>query len=133
MRVRPGSHLLPGLLLVALLGLPSVAIATVHDFTIDGDEAQATTCSVGSTSRIVGTASYDDVTGLFHRERGASVFASSRGYRLPSSVADLEDDPADLLERVEKGELEDAVPLEGFDTYWYNWVIVNPKTELLGR
>lgn len=65
MSPRPGFRLLLGLLLIAVLVLPSVALAAVHSFTIDGDEAQATTCSVGSTSRIVGTATYDDVSGLF--------------------------------------------------------------------
>ncbi len=52
-------------ILVAGLSLVSgTSTATVHNFTIDGDEAQATTCTAGSTSRIVGTATYDDVTNL---------------------------------------------------------------------
>ncbi len=50
---------------IALTLLPLEGAATVYNGTIDGDEAQATTCSVGSTSRIVGTVSYDDVSGLF--------------------------------------------------------------------
>ena len=52
-------------LLTLLLVLPSVAAATVHNGTINGDEAQATTCSAGSTSQILGTVTYDDVSGLF--------------------------------------------------------------------
>jgi len=48
-----------------LLLIPSLASAVVHNGTINGDEAQATTCAVGSTSQILGTVSYDDVSGLF--------------------------------------------------------------------
>ena len=44
---------------------PAFAMATVHNGTINGDEAQATTCAAGSVSQIVGTVTYDDVSGLF--------------------------------------------------------------------
>ena len=53
------------LVLAALAFGASTASAAVHTGTIDGDEAQATTCSAGSVSRIVGTWAYDDVTGAF--------------------------------------------------------------------
>lgn len=51
--------------MAALFLLGSPAVATVHNGTIMGDEAQATTCAVGSTTQAVGTFSYDDVTNLF--------------------------------------------------------------------
>lgn len=50
---------------VAFLSLVGTASAAVHNGTINGDEAQATTCAVGSTSQIVGTVTFDDVTNLF--------------------------------------------------------------------
>jgi hypothetical protein len=56
---------LASLLCLLVIAMAAPASATLHTGTIDGDEAQATTCSAGSTSRIVGTWSYDDVTGLF--------------------------------------------------------------------
>lgn len=51
--------------LAVLVFGPATASAVVHTGTIDGDEAQAATCSAGSTSRIVGTWAYDDVSGVF--------------------------------------------------------------------
>lgn len=58
---------LPLFIGVSVLALiyPVSSSATVHNGTINGDEAQATTCSVGSTTQILGTVSYDDVTGQF--------------------------------------------------------------------
>ena len=50
---------------VLALIYPVSSSAVVHNGTINGDEAQATTCSLGSTTQVVGTVSYDDVTGLF--------------------------------------------------------------------
>lgn len=44
---------------------PAVATATVHSGTINADEAQATTCAVGSTTQAVGTVTYDDGINLF--------------------------------------------------------------------
>ena len=44
---------------------PSLAAAIVHAGTIAADEAQATTCAVGSTSEALGTVTYDDVSNLF--------------------------------------------------------------------
>lgn len=58
-------HKLISILVFLGLVVPALAGATVHNGTINGDEAQATTCAVGSTSQILGTVSYDDVTGLF--------------------------------------------------------------------
>lgn len=49
--------------LFLLASLP--ATAAVHNGTFQSDEAQATTCSVGSTTQAVGTVTYDDVTHLF--------------------------------------------------------------------
>ncbi len=44
---------------------PAVSTATVHSGTINADEAQATTCAVGSTTQAVGTVTYDDGINLF--------------------------------------------------------------------
>lgn len=73
----------------------------------------------------------EDWIAVFQRDVGASVFASSRAHRVPAGRITISDDPQRVIERIESGEISQAQPLEGFDTYWYNWVIVNPETELL--
>ena len=50
--------------LVAAL-LPATSLATVHNGVFQADEAQATTCNVGSTTQAPGIVTYDDVTGEF--------------------------------------------------------------------
>jgi hypothetical protein len=66
---------------------------------------------------------------LLARPVGSPIFQSTKGYLLGYEV-----DPAmaaaEFLGRLEEfGKA--VVPLEGFDTYWYTWVSVNPGTELL--
>ena len=62
---------------------------------------------------------------LLFRAPGAEMFATTRAWRVPAGVA-TELLPAD-------GGLEAAgfVPLEGIDTFWYNWAAVNEETEIL--
>ena len=55
----------PALAALIVLVLSTVASATVHNGTLNGDEAQATTCSIGSGAQVLGTVTYDDVSGLF--------------------------------------------------------------------
>ena len=62
--IRRARLIFPSLLLSLMLA-PSLAMATVHAGTINADEAQATTCAVGSTTQAIGTVTYDDVTNLF--------------------------------------------------------------------
>ena len=50
---------------IVLLLSPALALATVHAGTISANEAEATTCAVGSTTEAIGTVSYDDVSNLF--------------------------------------------------------------------
>lgn len=57
--------ILSSILVVGILIVSAQAHATVHNGTIAGDEAQATSCSVGSTSQLLGTVTYDDVSGVF--------------------------------------------------------------------
>ena len=66
---------------------------------------------------------------LLTRPAGSSIFQSTKGY-LVSPEVDPELAADEILSQLE--ELGDAVvPLEGFDTYWYTWVSVNPDTALL--
>ena len=62
---------------------------------------------------------------LLYRPPGAEMFATTRAWRVPAG-ADGEALPAD-------GELEAAgfTPLEGIDTFWYNWAAVNEGSEIL--
>ena len=66
------------------------------------------------------------VSALLFREKKASLFASTRAYRVegPRGPRDLRA----LLEQADQGKLE---PLIGFDTFWYSWVSVNKDTDLL--
>ncbi len=75
----------------------------------------------------------DESWGLFFREPSASVFASSRAYRLTQEQVGKTRSAKELLTKIDSGDLDPAGDLGGFDTYWYNWVIVNPQTELLTR
>lgn len=74
----------------------------------------------------------DEDWGLFYREPDVSVFASSRAYRLRADQVGEKPDAGKLLARIDSGELEPAEAFGGFDTYWYNWILVNPESGLLG-
>lgn len=68
---------------------------------------------------------------LLARPVNSSIFRSSQGYLVGQSIA-AELSAASILNRLD--ELSDKVtPLEGFDTYWYTWVSVNPNTKVLGK
>ena len=67
---------------------------------------------------------------LLTRPRNAPLMLSTRGFLVAASVEAVDADASKLLERL--GELGDAVtPLEGYDTFWYTWISVNPDSELL--
>jgi hypothetical protein len=66
---------------------------------------------------------------LLYRPDGASIFASSRVYLLPSAPEEGATAKA-LLERIDAGELA-AQPVSGFDTFWYSWVTVNTDSAIL--
>ncbi|MBW3670504.1 MAG: DUF3179 domain-containing protein [Acidobacteria bacterium] len=63
---------------------------------------------------------------FLYRDPGSSFFASSSGF-LVSADASIED----LRERIRTQNTGGLERLDGFDTYWYSWVSVNPKTELI--
>lgn len=65
-----------------------------------------------------------------HRSEGAPFLASSRAWRLPAGAADGAEG-AELLARIEAGEVPGAEPVEGFDTFWYTWAAVHEETALL--
>lgn len=74
-------------------------------------------------------------TVFLHRPPGASVFAGSGAWEIPTpKVNELGSTPelaawlADGSGVAEAG----AHPLSGFDTYWYTWAAVHPETVLLG-
>ncbi len=63
---------------------------------------------------------------FLYREKGASVFASTLAYVVDAGVKAKE-----VLRRVEAQDTEGFEPVEGFDTFWYNWVAVNKDSKLL--
>jgi hypothetical protein len=65
------------------------------------------------------------------REKGVSVFASSRVRIVEGGLARKAGDAAAVFAALDAGELGDARSAAGFDTYWYTWVLVNPATEIL--
>jgi len=65
------------------------------------------------------------------REKGISVFASSRARILEGNVAKQVGDAAAVFAALDAGKLGDARSAMGFDTYWYTWVLVNPATDIL--
>lgn len=84
---------------------------------------------------------------FFFRERGASVFASTRAWIVPPGLITVENGEyvLDVLrgDTPSRGGIPivralDALPrrpdirvLPGLDTYWYTWIAVNPETTLL--
>lgn len=75
----------------------------------------------------------DENWGLFYRQPGVSVFASSRAYRLSADQVGKVRDAKKLLAAIDAGQLKPVETIGGFDTYWYNWIIGNPQSELLGE
>lgn len=65
------------------------------------------------------------------REKGVSVFASSRARIVEAEVAEKAGDAAAVFAALDAGELGDARSAMGFDTYWYTWVLVNPASDIL--
>lgn len=66
---------------------------------------------------------------FFYRSPGADLMASTEAWEIPigSEIPTAEE----ALTRIHSGEFEGARRLDGFDTYWYTWVAVNPDTGLL--
>ncbi len=67
---------------------------------------------------------------LFYRPAGASVYRSTVAVSLPVDAV-VEGDLTDLVARIGEGTLDGAERLDGFDTFWYTWVLANPSTRLL--
>ena len=67
--------------------------------------------------------------GVFlYREEGASRFASTSGFCVPPHLAEgLELGEASVSRLEQAG----AERLNGFDTYWYTWILANADSELL--
>jgi hypothetical protein len=112
--------------------LPHRATAGGHLFALPDSEAN-------------GAAKEADVFAF--RERGASVFASTRAWQVPRGLITrsaggyvvraaaaragelLRLDTPGALEAL--GAVPGVVPLSGFDTYWYTWIAAHPQTALL--
>lgn len=67
---------------------------------------------------------------LLYRDEGATMFASTRAYLVDDEMIAQSSDPKRLLDLVDNG-ASGAQPVEGFDTFWYNWIAVNEGSELL--
>jgi hypothetical protein len=71
-----------------------------------------------------------DARVFLYRGNESEFFASSQGFLVPRSI-DLDGkQPAELLEAL-SAPTGQARPLEGFDTFWYNWVTVHHDSKLL--
>jgi hypothetical protein len=67
---------------------------------------------------------------FLYRENESEFLASSQGFLVPRSI-DLEGKrPTELLESF-AAPTGPARPLEGFDTFWYNWIAVHHDSKLL--
>lgn len=62
------------------------------------------------------------------RDEGASLFASTIAYVVGADVRTEE-----ILGRVAAQDTGGFEPVEGFDTFWYNWVAVNENSRILHR
>jgi hypothetical protein len=67
---------------------------------------------------------------LLYRAEGAPMFASTRAYLVDDELVAGTEDPKSLLARIDGG-AGGVGPVEGFDTFWYNWIAVNEGSELL--
>jgi hypothetical protein len=67
---------------------------------------------------------------LFWRSEDAPIYASSSAWLVSRELSE-DDDAATLAARAQSGEGGFAPLGDGFDTYWYTWVAVNPDTRLL--
>ena len=68
---------------------------------------------------------------LLFRPKGASMFDSTRAYRVARQVLERTRKPKALLREADSGAVAGFEPLGGIDTFWYNWVAVNQQTKLL--
>lgn len=110
---------------VALQDHRLTAKAPVYAFRIDG-KPYAVPHERVEGGRVV---SVDGRRFLFHRPAGAPIFRSTVAYLLPA--LESSDDAGELRAQIESAGLAGARHLDGFDTFWYTWVSVNPTTELI--
>ncbi len=79
----------------------------------------------------------DGTTVFLSRSAGASVFETSRAFRISAEVrATLPDDGEGALAAIESewirsGDSGAVARLGGFDTYWYVWAPENDETRIL--
>jgi hypothetical protein len=62
-----------------------------------------------------------------YREAGVSMFASSEAWVVDGAALEGVDDVRAAL----RSGVQGASEVGGFDTFWYSWVAINSKTELL--
>lgn len=103
--------------------------AAIYAFRVD-ERAFAIPHDVIEGGRVVEIADQTGVRYFFHRPAGAVVYRSTAAFALPASAAEGIE-PASLLARIAGGGIPGAERLDGFDTFWYTWVTVNPGTILL--
>ncbi len=68
---------------------------------------------------------------VLFRSPGAAIFESTRAYLVPKKQLQEVQTISNWLPRESGAEPEGFEALGGFDTFWYNWVSVNPETVLL--
>ncbi len=66
---------------------------------------------------------------LLYRDVGAPLFASSGAWVIAAD--NLAETSLEELIAKARGSDQPDLPLDGFDTFWYSWVSVNPESRLL--
>lgn len=95
------------------------------------DEPYAVPHSAFAGGKILEVDGWNDKRLLLYRGKKASIFESTRGWVVPATLVTEAGKTKALLELVRTGEATEAEQLNGFDTFWYNWVSVNEDTHLV--
>ncbi len=99
----------------------------VFSFWLDGRTYAAPHDAVAG-GRVFDLKDHPDRRVFLYRDRGASIFASTRAWLLDADTA--AGDVTALLATSERENFS-GVPVDGFDTYWYSWVSINSDSLLL--
>ncbi len=96
-----------------------------------GDEPYAVPHTAFAGGAVLEVEGWGDKRLLLYRGKKASIFESTQGWIVPTSLVAESKKTKDLLACVRAGDAVGAKQLTGFDTFWYNWVSVNEDTHLV--
>jgi hypothetical protein len=96
-----------------------------------GDEPFAVPHTAFAGGRVLEIDGWGDQQLFLYRGEEASIFESTQAWSVPVSLTSQGTSPEQLLALLTSGQAVGAERLNGFDTFWYNWVSVNENTHLL--